>query len=712
MSSNVSPRFRTWPITAVRSIEPELNKMGLKFPAKWIDGTSSSKEKVTEEGEQCYLSDSLVSVGTAGRGGTGSFISKNGLIITNWHVAYDAVRQASLKSNKDYLEDGYLSNSSNEDIPGPNYEVWITKSCVDVSEQVVSAIQSEPDPLQRANRVRDIMQEIAQTAQSKLSEGKRCDVQEMLANESYVLFTYERLRDVRIVYVPPKSLGNFGGDTDNFEWPRHTADFTLLRAYVNPEGEPADYSPENVPYSSRAHLKVEPNGAREGDMVFLLGFPGRTMRYAPTPQLQYANDVTVPFLIQDFQRKLELIDQFEPDSATAALKLGSSKKGLLNELKRSKGKLLMMQKLDLIQERVLEEKQLCDKSSKASEYLQRLSEIYDAFREIDAISSALEACRGVYAGSSLLAAGHNLHEYVFIEKNKLDQDREASYRERNLPFLCKRLGKRLHDVHIPHEAALIQDAIDTLSESKAMDEITQQIKKILDTNNILESVQSSKLLQLEKDSLMEQINHPDSENTLENDPFVQCAAALWTNYLTLRDKQKSLCSERDSIFAKLLDLQRQTSDEVIYPDCNGSLRISAGHVEGYLAADAVEYKPSTTLAGLYDKATEAKLTQQHHNQFDCPARLYDLIKNNSSIRNVPVCLLYSTDTVGGNSGSPVMNAHGKFVAINFDRQRQGLMNEYKWSKDYSRSIGVDVRYILWLVGEYDGASYLVDEMLS
>ena len=715
--------------------------MGLRIPAERIDGTSSSSS--SSSSAAAALSDALVSVGAAGRGGTGSFVSESGLVLTNWHVAYDAVRQASLRSNgtKDYVKDGFVARSFQEELVGPNYELWITKSCVDVSDQVLEVIQSEPDdPLQRANKVRDVVQEIAQTAQSKLGrkqdgEGFRCDVQEMLPNESYVLFTYERLRDVRIVYVPPKSLGNFGGDVDNFEWPRHTADFTLLRAYVDQDGNAADYSPDNVPYRSNANrIRVQPKGANEGDTVFLLGFPGRTMRYAPSPRLEYSDTIAVPHMVQDFTRKLELIAQHETHSELAALKVGGSKKSLANELKRSQGKLVMMRKLGLIPERQQEEERLVAQSPpEAKQALDRLRGIYHEFTTSHAVSSALEACRGIYAGSALLAAGHGLHEYLVVERRKPDHEREATYRERNLPFLCRRLSKRLGDIHIPHEAALVQDAIDKLLATNALEALHPRIQEIFGDCTIatIEAmVSASTLGELDGEGLQALVLQTSKDNdvvtdndetTILKDPFVQCASVLYESYKTERDVSKALISERDALFATLLEYQRKLSEEeVFYPDCNGSLRISAGFVEGYKAADAVVHTPSTTLAGLLDKAVEARLGQTTNVDeataedllFGCPERLYQRLLSDEQARNVPVCVLYSTDTVGGNSGSPVMNADGELVAINFDRQRQGLMNEFKWSRDYSRSIGVDIRYMLWLIGDYDGAANLVEEMLA
>jgi len=797
--------------------------MGLEVPAEQIDGTSNNT--TTSNAATSSLSDALVSVGTAGRGGTGSFVSPEGLIVTNWHVAYDAVRRASIDASAsndndvDYVRDGFVARSRRDEIEGPNYECWITEECIDVSAAVLKGVvglQSDAaaTPLERANKIRDARQEIAQEAQKQRvarntnsdtgtsATNTRCDVVEMIPNKSYVLFTYKRLRDVRIVYVPPKSLGGFGGDTDNFEWPRHTADFTLLRAYVPPEdgssskGSSDGYHPDNVPYdSSKAFIRVRKptstttttatendsntntNDIQENDVVFLLGFPGSTMRYAPSSRLIYADAVDVPHKVRDFTKKLQWIAKHErlqqstgSNNNGVALKVGATKKGLANELKRSRGKLVMMRKLKLIAERKVEEEQLVQNSddhstdNDARAVLKRLEEIYATFRTNHRLSSTLDSLRGIYGGSSLLATGHHVHEFLVKERSKPDAEREVTYRKRNLPFLVQRLTKRLRDVHPAHEADLVKDCArlwnnlsNDGSDNGNDDEVLSRCREAMGntiladeetatnavTGNYSDSGDCSKLLAMIRDDenvadLLAGIFFADDENdngdndtassSWLEDPFVQVAAALWEVYKRNLDGSKSLMSERDSLFAKLLECQqchsKDDSDSYAYPDCNGSLRISAGYVEGYTASDAVVHTPVTTLAGLYDKATEARLLaaaghSEHGNEqpseYNCPDRLYRLLDDDETgeaVQKVPVCLLYSTDTVGGNSGSPVMNKRGELVAINFDRQRQGLMNEYKWSRNYSRSIGVDVRYILWLIGEYDGADHLVEELIS
>lgn len=691
--------------------------MGLKISASSIDGTSGTSTT------PC-LSDSLVSVGPAGRGGTGSFISDHGLIITNWHVAHDAVRQASIKDDTDYLSSGFVAQTREQELKGADYEVWITKSCRDVSSEVVAVVRAESDPLKRSNKLRDCSQALASAAEEALrasAQGSaavagssvRCDVKEMWPNETYVLFTYERLQDVRIVYVPPQSLGNFGGDNDNFEWPRHTADFTLLRAYVAPDGSSAPPHENNIPYTPSASLKVSEKGAQQGDFVFLLGFPGHTLRYAPSPRLKYSDEVAVPALVADFGRKLDLISTHEKEAGRPILALAGSKKSLANEFKRSKGKRIMMKKLDLVGEREREESNLCAVAPEFKSTLNKMNDVYDELRRLESTSSVLEKLRGIYAGSALLYAGHTLHEGS-IERLKPDEEREIDYRSRNRNFLISRLTKRLSDIHVPLECDLIRDAVTAASEFQNVGEDGSFFfaTAVQEMSDVKELVISSGLRTCSKEYLVGVL---EGTVTDFDDPFIRLAKVLHPIFTENRDRTKALLSKRDELQASLLEIQRIHSSESFYPDANSTLRISAGHVEGYSAADAVWYEPITTLQGLHEKAVEEDLSSSTpspcHRQFSCPERLSSMLQHNVSVKDTPVNILYSTDTVGGNSGSPVLSAKGEFVAINFDRQRQGLMNEFKWSPQYSRSIGVDVRYILWLIGKYDRATELIREIL-
>eukprot|EP00747_Dinoflagellata_sp_TGD_P106720 gnl/TRDRNA2_/TRDRNA2_169933_c1_seq2.p1 gnl/TRDRNA2_/TRDRNA2_169933_c1~~gnl/TRDRNA2_/TRDRNA2_169933_c1_seq2.p1 ORF type:complete len:537 (+),score=94.01 gnl/TRDRNA2_/TRDRNA2_169933_c1_seq2:751-2361(+) len=536
----------------------------------------------------------------------------------------------------------------------------------------------------------------------------------MFADKTYVVFTFERLCDVRIVYVPPFSLGNFGGDTDNFEWPRHSADFTLLRAYVGPNGESAQPSPDNVPYRPAKYLRASQKGVSEGDFTFLLGFPGFTMRYAPSCRLAYADEVAIPGLVRDFGRKLDLIRDYSADRSIA-LKLVSAKKSLANEHKRSVGKRVMSKKLGLIRDRRTEEEALVAAVPEAKPLLEKLAKVYDSLRVAEPQTSALESLRGLFSGSALLHVGHTLHE-ALSEAGRPDEVREEAYRERNRAFLVKRLTKRLTDMHEPHEAALVADAV-----GKAMDAGFTAPAELLGGNegatgyqSALEAVTASSVRTCTPEQLEAILGGAEIDGIAE-DTFVRVAGAVYADYVTSRDREKALLSERDELLARLLEIQKRESGEgqSFYPDANGTLRLSAGHVEGYQAADAVQLTPITTLAGLISKHDEARINNEADpGEFACPQRLVDLCRDSPAVMETPVNCIYSTDTVGGNSGSPVLNADGEFVAINFDRQRLGLMNEYKWSSRYSRSIGVDVRYILWLIGTYDSAKHLVEEMTA
>lgn len=393
----------------------------------------------------------------------------------------------------------------------------------------------------------------------------------------------------------------------------------------------------------------------------------RIFRYAPSARLEYNDSVAVPQDLAEFGRKLQLIAEHEGASSAAALKLVGAKKSLANEFKRSKGKLTMMRKLGLVAERTAEEAELCSAIPAAKVPLARLGEIYAEFTASAPLSDALDRLRGIYHGSSLLAFGTAVHEYI-CERDTPDEEREATYRERNLPFLIKRLAKRLRDVHPPHECQLITDAVLCAAAHPELSGVATTLG-----DDVAARVASS-LAAIGDDpvaALEALMLRGDSSARLQDDVFVRTATSIYDVASADRDRQRALLSERSGLFAEVLEFQRQNSNETQYPDCNSSLRLSAGFVEGYQAADAVVHLPKTTLGGLLDKAADALAgAVADPTEYECPPRLYTRLKEDPVARAVPANLLYSTDTVGGNSGSPVLNAEGSFVGINFDRQRQ------------------------------------------
>jgi len=371
-----------------------------------------------------------------------------------------------------------------------------------------------------------------------------------------------------------------------------------------------------------------------------------------------------------------------------------------------------MRKLQLQKERLAEEAVLVAARPDAATLLEALEKVYAALKASALVSEALDTMRGIYHGSTVLAVAHALHE-GHKEASKPDDEREVEYRARNVPFLIKRLSKRLADLHPPHEAALLRRAVRRASPTGLADEHLAGLDQLASN---LEAGDLPPIAALSPEALQAILS---GTSPPPDDAAMRASEALYSIHCSQRDATKALLAERDQLIAKLLEMQKALGTEAFYPDANGCLRLSAGHVEGYQASDAVQHTPVTTLAGLVDKHIEAGPAPttdgpadvlNKDGEFACPSRLVHLCNTDAAAAATPVCLLYSTDTVGGNSGSPVLDAHGRFVAINFDRQRLGLMNEFKWSASYSRSIGTDVRFILLLVGQLDGARWLVDEM--
>lgn len=659
------------------------------------------------------LIDGICKVG----GCTGSFVSPNGLILTNHHCAYGAAQSASTAEH-DYIKNGFLAKNMSEEIQAKGYTVRITDSYQDVSKEVLSVVQDDMDLAERTKAVEKKMKEIIKKAE-KENPGKRADVSEMFIGKTYVLFIYTYLKDLRMVYVPPRSIGEFGGDVDNWMWPRHTGDFSFMRAYVAPDGSPADYSPENVPYQPKKYLKVAPEGVNQEDFVFILGYPGRTYRHQTSFYMAYEEEIRMPYVVQWYQWQIDLMQKMGESDRAVMLKHLSRIKGLSNTEKNYRGKLIGLNRLKLVDHKRKEEKALQqfidadpERKMKYGTLLSDIGAIYQEMRD--------EAGRSLVLGyllrsSNLLNYAYRIYE-ASIERGKKDVERESAYMDRNFDRTKQRLFLSLKDYYEPTDKIIFKEMLmraAALPEEQKIPAINEILKGQSNAEAVIDkfienAYKSSNLAN--EDFLKDALNKKPKQIEKLDDPFVKLAVQLYPTYQERKEKSEARRGAIDKLYAELIDIKKEFLAKDFVPDANGTLRLTYGRIRGYSPRDAVYYHPITTVEGVMEKTTGEE-------PFDTPQKLMDLVKKqdfgrfkNPKLNSVPVAILYNMDTTGGNSGSPVLNAKGELVGINFDRAFEATINDYAWSEDYSRSIAVDIRYVLWVTQKFGEAGYLLEEM--
>ncbi|MBN2355817.1 S46 family peptidase [candidate division KSB1 bacterium] len=658
------------------------------------------------------LTDAIVNI----NGCTGSFVSPQGLMLTNHHCAFGAIQRVS-SPDHDYLQDGFAALSMTDEIPAKGYTVRITESYRDVSDPILSAMAVENDfALRTKAKERKIKELIAEV--EKDNPGKRAEVAEMFNGKSYMLFIYKFLRDVRLVYAPPFGIGNFGGEEDNWVWPRHTGDFAFMRAYVAPDGSSADYAADNVPYVPRKYLRVAPQGVDDQELIFLLGYPGRTFRHSTSHYLEYESTVRMPFIVDWYGFQIKLMEDQSRKDRDVALKLASPIKGLSNTYKNYRGKLKGIKRIDLVTKKQNEEKQLqafidADPQRKAvhGSTLQEISRLYRERTE----AASYEMLMDQFLRSSRpLGIAYTLYQSS-IESQKPDLERESAFMERNVSRTKQRLRLGLANFYQPADQLIFAAFLNKWQELPPSQH-PAAIRKLLADKNPQKAIDKflngayTKTRVLDSDWVMAYWGCQPDELVKLKDPFIDIARTLYPDMQALREIRRRRSGELDKLYAQLMDVKQLFEGSDFIPDANGTQRLTFGRIRGYSPADAVTYHPITTVGGIVEKNTG-------QDPFDAPAQLIDLHREkdfgrfmHEKLHDVPVAILYDADTTGGNSGSAVMNARGELVGLNFDRAFEATINDYAWSQDYSRSIGVDIRYILWVLQKYSGAVNLLQEM--
>jgi hypothetical protein len=684
----------------------EIHKLNLK-----AKGLKVSSKDIYNPGNVGII-DAIVNIG----GCTGSFISPDGLIITNHHCAFSAVQQISTKEN-DYITNGFLAKTREEEIPAKGFSVRIVDSYKDVSKEILGAVNDTMDLVARTKAIDKKIKEIIAEIE-KQNTGKRAEVSEMFTGKSYMLFIYTFLKDVRAVYIPPRAIGEFGGEFDNWVWPRHTGDFSFIRAYAAPDGSPAEYSPSNVPYHPKKYLKVNPNGVNENDPVFILGYPGRTYRHRSSYYLNFEEKIRMPYVADLFEWEIMTMENTGKSDRAIAIKLDGKIKGLANTMKNYRGKLQGMNRLHLVDNKREEEKALqsfIEANPKRKQLygtvLEELGRIYD---ELSSRANYELTLDYLLQSSGMLNFGYTVYEAA-RELKKPDIERIGSYMDRNFTRTKESLQMSEDNYYEPIDKIFLREMIMQASRLPqdmripAIDSIIRGGDVENAVNQFLEGAYKSSKLN-DKTFLMDALTKSPEEIDRMNDPFIEFAKALYPSYQQLRETRQRREGALSKLSALYVDVKEQFQKKDFIPDANSTLRLTFGKIEGYSPADALYSSPITTVKGIIEKTRSEE-------PYNTPQKLIDLYKAKNfgrymhkKLKDVPVALLYNLDTTGGNSGSPLLNANGEIVGVNFDRAYGATINDYAWSEDYSRSIAVDIRYVLWVTEKFAGAEHLLKEM--
>lgn len=635
-------------------------------------------------------------------GCTGSFVSPEGLIITNHHCAYRAIQSASTTTH-DYLKDGFQCKTRTDEIPAPGYTVRVTESFKDVSDDVLAVVNAEMPFGDRTKAIARRRKEIEKRAESD-HPGKRAEVAEMFTGKTYVLFLYTYIKDVRLVFAPPSSIGNFGGDVDNWEWPRHTGDFSFMRAYVAPDGSTADFSTENVPYQPKRFIQVSPPGVNEGDFVMLLGYPGRTARHKTASFLRYEEDIRLPYIVALYNRQIATMQAAGENDRAIALKLLSRIRGLANVEKRSRGQLKGLKRAKIAATRAAAEVRLqsfidSDPERKLR-YGNVLPQINEAYETMSATATQEADFQNLRLTSQMLRFAYTIYDAA-IEREKEDLERESAYMDRNYDQTIGRMMMASNDLDLATDQLMLENMLRQISASG-------QQPPQLDGMTIDNLYANS---QLNDESFIQAcLKKSPQELAATEDAFLQWAIRLYPEYQRLRELNKQRQGELGQLYGDLQTVKQEFLKTGFVPDANATLRLTFGTVRGYSPEDAVYKSPATTLSGVIAKTTGIT-------PFITPDRVVDLFEKQDfadyahpELNDIPIAILYDTDTTGGNSGSPILNARGELVGVNFDRAFEATINDFAWNTAYSRSIGVDIRYVLWITDTVYGATHLIEEM--
>ncbi len=676
--------------------EKDMQAMGLKISAEDIYSVNKGS-----------LKDAVL---IFGGGCTGEVVSNQGLVLTNHHCGYGTVNGLSSVKN-DYMTDGFFAKSQSEEIPCPGLSVRFIRNIEPVTDAVLSGTDDNLDKKTNdsiiTKNIKNIIKDVKNMGaiDGEIVEEKdnlEYQIKGFFYNNEYYLFTIERYTDIRLVGFPPNGIGKFGGDTDNWAWPRHTGDFGLFRIYANENNEPADYSEANRPYKPRKHLKINIAGLDEGDFAMVYGFPGSTQEYLTSDGINETMNVLDPVRIKIREARLNVIEAAMKESKENFIKYASKQARVANYYKKWKGEVRGLKLNKAVQKKKDFEADFLAWANEDPFRQEKYADIIDA-QSVLYKAQERDQVHYTYIREALMAP-----EFVQVARLvKTMIDKEETGKEWDINAYIKSAYGRVNSMNLATDKQIATDLFAMYTTEFEQDKAlsTEQINKIYSSSIFRDTVALSKLLRSgDKAQIL---------STLKADPAYVTYNFIDTKYRAIIGNLRPSRAKINDNYKIYMQGLREFSTTPLFPDANFTLRLSYGKVEGIEPQDGMYYNFYTTLGGAVRKRnTEVE-------EFNMPQKLVDLyeakdfgryaIEHNGN-KDVPVCFLASTHTTGGNSGSPVMNAYGELIGTNFDRIWEGTMSDILYDINLCRNITVDVRYTLFIIEKFGGAQWVIDEM--
>jgi hypothetical protein len=675
----------------------DMQKMGLQLTAEEIYSINNHS-----------LKDAIVQFNG---GCTAEIISKDGLVLTNHHCGYDAIAELST-ADKNYLKDGYWAANRKAEIKPSSLYVRFFVRMDDCTKRVLAVTNPS---MSEADREKAINAEIAKIEKENNEGGKyTVSVRPFFQGNEYYYFVYQDYKDVRLVGTPPESLGKFGGDTDNWEWPRHTADFSMFRVYANADGSPADYSENNVPLKPKHHLPVNLGGVNENDFAMILGYPGRTNRWMPAGGIEQNVKFAYPAWVEGAKTGMDNMKKYMDQSDALNLVYASKYAGTANYWKNRQGMIDALTKFGTAKSKAAQEAKFnkwANKAANKAKYgnvIANINKFYSMTNEKSRHDNYLQQLfRTTAFGTIGRTIGKQLENYVKADATK---------RAQMAPGIVEMATEIFKELHVPAEKDLLAAQLKTYATKSTGYAIAPMVKKIGNENNNDFTKYASAAIDLSILTSVDRIKaflDLPNESMLTSDPLYILSNDMITHFSSKSDEIAKAQNDYGASFRLLVEGLRESKiGTTKYPDANSTLRLTYGKVRS-LPADKrndATINNYTTLAG------QVKKYKKGDQEFDLPSRILEMNKNKDFGRyadkdgSLHVNFLTDNDITGGNSGSPVLNGKGELIGLAFDGNIEAMAGDVIFDDKLQRTINVDIRYVLWVIENFSGAKHIVDEM--